>query len=232
MHSLATTRIHNHQLQTPHVILRHPNGHSVQVIGVLHYALPTTWIAINKRLRVLSDRGWAVHYEQVRPVPNMTARERGIHRQFQQVRSILGKKLGRLGAVYQKDGINYPRGALNTDTTVREVYATYKGSLLGLAARIKLTGIIFGLIPASDVVRLLGSEFANESNNVTDGIFDNSIVLDRRNAIAVTHCVMATPQNVVMVWGAAHVDGIVSLLQKCGYRVTGHHWTTMLPLHS
>ena len=115
MHSLATTRIHNHQLQTPHVILRHPNGHSVQVIGVLHYALPTTWIAINKRLRVLSDRGWAVHYEQVRPVPNMTARERSIHRQFQQVRSILGKKLGVWAQFIKRMASTIP-GARSTQT--------------------------------------------------------------------------------------------------------------------
>lgn len=231
MHSLAPTRIHNHQLQTPHVILRHPNGHIVQVIGVLHYALPTTWKAINKRLKLLAERGWGVHYEQVKAVPDMTTREQSIHRQLQQIRAMLGKKLGRLGAVYQKEGIVYPRGALNTDTTIREVYASYRGSLLALAARVKLARVIFQLTPASTVVGLLESGAAQDSSDGAGAIFDDKVLLDLRNAIAVAYCVSATPQNVVMVWGAAHVDGIVSLLQKRGYRVTGHHWTTMLPAH-
>ena len=231
MHSLAPTRIHDHQLQTPHIVLRHRNGHSVQVIGVLHYALPTTWVAINKRLRFLADRGWSVHYEQVKPVPDMTAREKGIHRQLQLLRATLGNKLGRIGAIYQSEGINYPRGAVNTDTTIREVYASYKGSLLALAARVKLARVIFQLTPASSVVGLLESGAAQDSSDGAGAIFDNKVLLDLRNRIAVANCV-ATPQNVVMVWGAAHVDGIVSLLLKRGYYVTQHHWTTMLPLHS
>lgn len=59
--------------------------------------------------------------------------------------------------------------------------------------------------------------FFSKSHEPTDQIEGKlRFLLDRRNQRAVDGA-LGTPRNVSMVWGVAHVPGIISLLQEQGY---------------
>jgi hypothetical protein len=57
-----------------------------------------------------------------------------------------------------------------------------------------------------------------------------SVANDQRNAVAVRTVLDAKPESFVLVYGAAHGPGLLSLLRKAGYEETGREWYSVFTL--
>lgn len=224
--SLAV-RTENGHVETLWVQLSHEStGKKVLVMGVLHVASSGFWLRLNDLLNVMhSESGYTTHYEYVRPSANLTRRERFIMWFYRKMMKIIGERAGSVGLSYQKTDFVPPMTAKNADVEVKEIVAGFRGSYAVFVLQSLLGIFCFKFMPRFLLKAMLAGAADGGMKSSSHGIGEE-FLLHRRNRHAVEAC-LAEPGNVVMLWGADHVEGIVELLRAQGFTQSKNMWVPM-----
>ena len=216
-------------VEVPTVTLRGPNDHRIEIIGVLHIADRAFWHYLNTRLELLSRMRWAVNYEMVR----MTKQDQRRLRFMTASSNFLAKRAKRAGLVPQTNGFSLPLFAKNTDLPGSVLARMVKRPGIKYWLRLSLARIILNLLPTRAFREMMAVVFTKTVTAGYGGVsgINDDIIIDLRNQVAAQACLIER-QNVVTVWGAAHVQGIASLLEDKGYVVTGIQWLPVYAVNS
>ncbi|HEU5114907.1 MAG TPA: hypothetical protein VFT82_04035 [Candidatus Paceibacterota bacterium] len=229
-------------LMTPTVTLVHPKtGRKVVIIGVMHMGRPGYFEEIQKAIEKLS--GYKVLFEGVGRLTDeekagLTPDERRIFDQFDAAmksRNVIQILLGLSG---QTDDLKYDPSWIRTDMRMIDFirrfdeakvdpFPTMKVStlqkLLEKETESKLFAWVFDLIlfrlPALFFCFDLVGRFRKKES------VRKQVILDERNAIAVDGILReSVSADVVTIWGAAHLPGMIARLRAAGFRKTAKTW--------
>ena len=220
-------RISGSAVQTAAVTLRNKSGRLVHIIGMSHIANPRYWKEINHVIHKYDSHGWQIHFERVKPITDQQLRslapaERemldGIH-------SVLNGNYGfgkSSKLVFQGDVLKLPPTAVNTDTDMATlVQSLAQGQdvhvmqqVMALVSKLPRT-----LRKMAALIAFMPGVEPGESSLT-------KVLKDDRNHIALSE-IDNTSDNVLMLWGAAHLPGICQGLATRGFSETDRQWHTV-----
>lgn len=204
------------------VQLAHPEtGHRIEIVGVTHVAVQEYWDSIKRLLRAKEAAGYVVHLEGLlEPTREPNEDEAKKLGYLDGILTLSTKLAYHLNLVHQKASSHTTNSMKRIDmdrlTLVNEMDAE----------KLEVVGEIVSRESASRnnprlmlwVLRNIGW-LSNLINSVPAfNILDTAVIIDRRNEFATSHA-MQEKQNVVLLWGAAHIPGMVSILKASGYRL-------------
>jgi hypothetical protein len=196
-------------------------GKVVTLIGVMHVGPRPYWTKINNIIRRREALGDTIHYEMIRKNQRKSKGLNGLkERLFIATVKRMNIESMKAGWFGQKLMIDYKDNWKNHDTDA----ATSLGSM-------PLKSAIQGYI----IVTVLSPILRMVFEKTPDMLFtlprelaeSDASILHARNELAVS-AALAECGNVALIWGAAHLDGMIELLMEEGYVPTGTQWV----LHS
>lgn len=238
---MSTFRYRNGAFETPIVEFENPDtGSQVNVIGLTHNAPQRYFDTIND---YVSQAGGVVHYESIRFADKKAARTLlspeaiELFGAFIQPRRLSTLVESVPAVVDQDEGLHYQAEWKNHDMSAEEFIQR-----LGISGLKKL----LGATPSSDQTPPLPQDESNRQLprlmpllyplvptlntllSLAGGRQAYDVVIRRRNAIAVSgvqeELVTDPSQKISVLWGCAHVPGIVRGIKKLGYRKKQKFW--------
>jgi hypothetical protein len=200
------------------------SGKIITLIGVMHIGPLPYWVQINRVIKRVEARGDTIHYEMIHKNKNKSKGLARIkERLFISGVKRLNKSSERAGWLGQKKMIEYKDSWKNHDSDA----ATALESLtLPAAFHVFATSLIFSPLTtfmfkhAPDV---MFSVFEDETDEDAQNHAGSASVIDVRNQVAVS-AALEEPGNVALIWGAAHLEGMIELLEEQGYKETKIEW--------
>jgi len=197
------------------------SGKVITIIGVMHVGPKPYWTKINNILGRSEARGDAIHYEMVRKNKVQSKGFKGLKEYLfissARRLSMLGEAAGWLS---QRKMIDYKDAWKNHDTDVTTSLGT-------LSLRQALQSYVVSIVLGKVVVFIFQNAPEMLFASMDQPIDGHESILHGRNKVAVD-AALAEASNVSMLWGAAHLDGMVELLEEVGYSQTNVEWV----LHS
>lgn len=226
-------------LQTPSMIFADKDDHRIVLRGMCHIADTDFYVKTQDKIATFNGE---VHFEGIKS-PKSTE---------DMIEEIDGEALGRLAAlmfIYQ-----YVAAVFNVDTQTNHLdpdfiksqphYKNYDLTIDDVLP-ISTEGLIKQVLDSFlklDGVNMIGSGSAkllarpqtlalmltrgNKANP-----FDTTILLDKRNEHAINHALETRDngQDVMLVWGAEHLEGMSELLEQNKYKHFHTEWDTVIP---
>ena len=197
------------------------SGKIITLIGVMHIGPLPYWVQINRVIKRVESRGDTIHYEMIQKNKQKSKGLAGIkERLFISGARRLNKSSERAGWLSQKKMIEYKDAWKNHDS---DAATALEALTLRAAISVFVTSIIFAPVftlvfrHAPDVMFTVFEDDNGENNA------GSASVIDARNQVAVS-AALEEPGNVALIWGAAHLEGMIELLEKQGYAETKIEW--------
>lgn len=244
----------------PTVYLSHPKtGRSIVLIGVMHIGSEAYYKRIEDTLLNLESQKYAVLYEKVLKLEDeeepkvLNAQQIEIHEFLQSLLKDRPTIASALRIKEQKEALQYSKSAIRTDTTMMHLIDRLlerKISLKRLREQEKemrsffdspdeIMRDFFKLLMMLQMNLFLGacSGISVLSNLITPFFRTfrilESVVLKERNIIALKAIYFhALDTDVVSIWGAAHLPGMIKDLKKQGYRIDKKEWDLIYTINN
>ncbi len=226
------------KLEFPLITLKHETtGRRVRLLGVIHFADASYWSTLQG---VIDREGESVVlYERVlKPTQEemdaLTEKERAWYENVHLGHKTLrGQLQALLGLSFQGDGLTYPAHWINTDMSG----GAFVKAMVGLEERFPgnpfmaildhepeqapfvrwMIQKIFSHISLSEL-RNFGAKSAYRRER-------DAIILDYRNFLGVNGILAhGKERDVVSIWGAAHLPGMLHLLKQLGFEEETREW--------
>lgn len=234
-------------VELPIRLYRHPQTHQeVILVGMIHAASAEYYRFLQFLIDSYEQEGFKILYERVKPMTDneraqLTTPQQQMFRQFVLFRDIIAELVGHVGLSHQLEAMDYRDTWVNTDISSYDLAQKLSGDqMLDLPDGAELqdiTDMVPQIVsslkrPLSLIVAypLLASPlvalswlFSRRSKGV------KRVILDYRNHYAYKESKpFMAKGSVVMMWGAAHLPGLDSLLQADGYQHTSTVWIPAL----
>lgn len=217
---------------------------TVTLVGVSHLAEAGYYRAVLELIRALQAGGALVHHERVAVAgaeerAACTELERGALDVLDYTMSLVARIGHATGLMSQKDGVPAGEDWVNTDTTEvtlvrllgpRRIVDALSDKRLPAVVDL-LAGHRLGRAGLRWLMRNLGrlQRFSVLAGDGAVAGLDNRVVVDWRNAFAVTAALAAPAgSHVVAVWGALHLPGIGDSLQDNDFVLGEVSWYTAI----
>jgi hypothetical protein len=225
-------RIRRRVLMTPNYGLVHPDTERrVRVIGLIHAGEPGYYLQIKQLVEMLRLGGAQVHSEGTglgdlirNPPPDLTAEEKEIlDLQVAADRGAARHATPDPAWVHQYAGFGgWPTGWQRIDLPYLQELRAIGTEPIGRQLRLALASQGSGPAPSKTRTRMPRHGAAWAYRFAAAGIHGprkatDPVRIDRRNAVALAG-VDATTRDVVLLWGTAHVPGLVAGLKARGFR--------------
>lgn len=232
----------NGKLQTPVVFYEHPvTKRAIAFVATIHIAEPAYYAALQKLIDSL--RGYKILFEGTGTLSPqeeqaLTEKERSVAGQFDFLFS-LTRKLGEVMSLqHQKEGLAYTYSWVNTDMRLYDLIRSFAEQDITLVKKKKDFGDLF----TSEVGRATTRWFVNKLFNrfvpvtvivAIIAFFSRNkrmakrLILDARNEIAFQGInEHIESDDIVTIWGAAHLRGVEKYLKRAGFREVRREWFT------
>lgn len=208
-------------------------GKKVTLVGMMHIGDSDYYTDVTKALQKHDMSRTEIHYEQIRKVSEKKLSKLPLETQkeFAEVMEMVkNPAVNALASVLtlslQKGKVIYPEGSKNIDYTILDICQK-----LGFEYSKKLfKPLDTENVDEKTIKTLMRLVFKNYKIMsavqlaTKTGRNSKKVILDERNDYALKHAHLALKEkDVVLVWGAAHLSGMVKELQKSGY----YHKTTL-----
>ncbi len=232
------------RLQLPVHTLRHiATNKEVRLMGVMHIADTTYWTKLESYIQKTRKDG-VVLFEGLKcPAEDelsvFTAKELSCYRRMQATLNSMGGEIASiLGLQFQKVGLSYPNDWIRTDMTGIELIQALSiaeerigtkcfpnhGYISPLAPEMKpyARWILQNAIMHFPIMGIISKFRVGAS---LESIEIKRIIFDMRNEIGVEGILKyGKSHNVISIWGAAHLTGMIDLLAKHGYEIVDTEW--------
>lgn len=227
-------RIRKNAIEMPIIFLEDGCKREVILVGACHISDQDYFSNVQFFLDSHEKKGYKILFEMVGAVSRkekkmLVGRARRLFYGFNKLFGYIGQIPVLLGATYQKTGIKYSDSWINTDISIGD-----------LVKRLAAAGVKPFQVPDVDMtnatVQMVLRLFFNYGMGNIMAVMtimplickrDNgfqSVILDYRNEVAVQGIVDHIDHNVISFWGAAHLPGMVKLLQKHGFKEVRKEW--------
>jgi hypothetical protein len=238
-------RVRFRRFQTAEYVFRHrETGKKVTLIGTLHTAKPEYYQCLLADIAACQEGGAEVQYELVRDAgeeawATATDEERRALEALDSTKFITEALQESMGLVYQTEGMPPADSWINVDMTdLALIRALGPDYFMETGATLKS---FFGDADAAamkDIGPLLlrfvampGATALAASADRREGRPDSSeIILRHRNGLALTKALAPGTGDVVLIWGAAHLDGLAGALKAEGFRRVSTKWNSAVRL--
>jgi len=248
---VRNTRVRRDWLQTPVVTYRHRS--TGRLVGMMHIGVPAYFEAVAATVADLERAGAVVQFEGVRPptaeeLADATDAELAAVARFDEFVAFVTAISGTLGWVVQRaeEGLPYPDRWTNVDMDVLQlvrlvtppVIERTLGKSAGTATLLGEHSVETSRALLSLALRLAMSPAPAAAMSLAggrDGRRDRralqASVLDGRNEVALAGVKAAgRTDDVVLIWGAAHLPGMGEVLRAWGYHQTSVKWLSVGPV--
>jgi hypothetical protein len=235
---LDNTRRRWGRLEFPAVTLEHEQTHKrVHLIGVMHIAQSDYWARIEQQVQ---SKNAVVLYESVsKPtsaeMAQFTPPEYACYEHMRLMQKTMGGEIAAtLGLQFQREGLSYPSHWIRTDmsgvefiTRLAKIQEQFPDKIKSLDAlkeeqRPFVRWAVRLALIHLPLITLLG-RYLRERDEYTRAT--NELILDQRNVIGVQGILKhGGSADVVAIWGAAHLHGMLPLLEDAGYRQVEKKW--------
>lgn len=230
----------NQKILVPVIHMYNPLTHKrVILIGVMHIANKEYYQKIQQIVDALN--GYKILYEGLGKITVaeellLSNDEKNLYEKMQRVmqhRTIIAALLKIQG---QRDGLRYDDSWINTDMSLFSFIKKIHERKLNLfksendfKVDFKKKSDHLGLVWMLDIVFMRMSAIMLLSNLFsffsTKKRKENQLIVKERNAIALSGIFKEVKDsNVVSIWGAAHLPGMVHELKKAGFKQKEKHW--------
>jgi hypothetical protein len=231
-------------LQTAIIELRNrASGHRVTLIAVIHVASRDYYEGIQSLIDAHESAGGAVLYEGLgslseAEIAALPPRERAVYRTLAPLHELYGAFARSLDLVFQGDAIRYDRLRwVNADIPLRELLHRWAESgapllPLGEAGANGFTMSKGRLSRGLSALTLLQTPLMLTLLNRLHGRIPmlgrlRELLLSDRNRAALDALESAAPgRDALVLYGAAHIDGLVDGLERRGYVAEDPRWLT------
>jgi hypothetical protein len=237
-------------LQTPVHHYTHPRtGRRITVIGTMHMGEPDYYTGLRTVISNLEARGALVQCEASALLPHdqhgLTDDERTVLTTRELRQELELRRITELGWVRQLDALDYPERWQLVDLDMLEIIrrvgpaVMLRGEQRGIKMfdrpdndprsieRFRLT--LHLMFTMFQLTVLISAQRASRKKPST-GI--DAVLIDQRDAVALAG-VASTEQDVVLVWGCAHLPGLEAGITEQGFARTGDtEWHTAATLPS
>lgn len=222
----------------------HPDGRTVQVIGAMHLAPSKFYDKVTEEINKASASGSVIHLERThspKDLDALSAHDREVYDLMQKDKADMIRVATAIGLVHQgqsMDDIYNKFGA--TDVTFEEMAPSVDlnklrksqegesiGDILssGSPSLRRIGGtIILAILHIMPIMKELLGERLNEAS-----FLDRSVILDYRNRYAIDQVLESDAPHHLLFWGAAHLNGMGTLLSEAGFKRTKSKWNLILP---
>ncbi|GAB3832612.1 hypothetical protein ACFPIJ_52500 [Dactylosporangium cerinum] len=238
-------------LQTPVHHYTHPTtGRRITMIGTVHMGDAEYYAALRTVIDDLEAGGAAVQYEGASLLPydeqDATDEERTVLTTFELKKDLERQRITELGLARQADALDCPDRWRIADLDMLEITrrvgteTMLRGEMRGIKAfdrpagdpraierlrlRLHFIFVAFRVAVWSNAKRVSGTRRPSNGADV--------VLIDQRNEVALQG-LWSTEQDVVMIWGCAHLPGLGAGIADRGFVRTGvTEWHTAVDLPS
>ncbi len=218
-------RVTDRGLHLPTVTMRHAER-TITLIGVMHTGPQQAWADVQRLLDRLEAGGSVVHFEGLNSAASAPWHARRKMRLFAAMSRRMNLVFDAMGFVNQAEALSYPPRWKHHDLGSTTVFAAFRYlHLLRLRLLVSLvTSRPFRKIMTTAFLTQLLTESSNdEPETGLAALFNQAVVLDARNLHAV-NAALQEDGDVVLLWGAAHLPGMIQLLGEAGFEQTTIDW--------
>lgn len=223
-------------LQTPSMIFADKDDHRIVLRGMSHIADTDFYIKVQDQIASFNGE---VHFEGIKS-PNVN---------LEDIDKVGYERMLALMFIYEyiaalfnvdtqtehldPDFIKSQPHYKNYDLTIDDVLPIFTEGLIKqvLDSFLKLDGVnMIGSASARLLARPQTLALMLIRGNKANP-FDTTILLDKRNEHAINHALETRDngQDVMLVWGAKHLEGMSELLKQNGYKHFHTEWDTVIP---
>lgn len=225
------------KLQTALVHLRHPDGRSVRLMSMIHIGEAKYYTRVNE---VIADHDGVVLFEglgQLTPeeVESLTPEERRVYDSLAPLNEAYRKIAAALDLVAQPDALAKPGpNWIRADLPLKRLLQIWAERRLPLIPAVDTAGKAL-----ENALFKRATRFLLLQEPLILGLFKlvrgwspavgrlGALLVDERNAAAMTAFdALPADSNVLFLYGAGHIDGLVTALRGLGYRPAGRDWFT------
>ncbi|GAA2617176.1 hypothetical protein [Paractinoplanes durhamensis] len=233
-------RVRRRRLQTAVRRYLHPGtGRTITVIGTYHLAKPAYWQDLREVIDKLEANGAVVHCEgstKSHPDDDVTDEERQIVDQLVRAGTLERRRIKALGWTGQVEGLGYPDSWRVVDLSTAEIVRRLGPALGRHAAAHKMRGMDWPDIDRAGfnklrlkitfLFRFMAADNLVIKASNGSGPSDDVIVKARdQHALAEA---AGADQDLVMIWGLAHLPGLDAGLIALGFERSGPlQWHTV-----
>ena len=217
---MKTTRLRAGGIQVSRVTLRKLSGHEITIQGTIHVG---SQVFYQKVLSLMRKFDGEVHLEGIKSSEGYDVPMQMLGLVYSGIQSLLGLEK-------QTDYIN--RSLLHDSNKYKNHDLAFS-QVMDFFGRDLIEGITaFSTLDFDGIALKVGSSplpLFFLAKTITEDMSGKEIVLDKRNEFAIAEAVQS-PENVFLFWGAAHIKGMVALLEEQEYRIVHTQWETVIPL--
>lgn len=206
-------------------------------MGTIHVGDESYYDSLSRQLASFAAAGAAIHYELVSTVSDAPEEKQKIldstHSTHEDSMSFL---FSALGGVSQKKFLKFPSNAVNIDLSdldvlhllgerkFRKLFAPPSAPLEGdVSENADYRNLARKLLRHANLTLALSSLVPSHRSS-------SKVVLDMRNSLAVSAALDAPAKEVVLVWGAGHLRGMIKILKRKGFKITSLGYNDALNL--
>lgn len=211
---------------------------------MIHVGVHEYYEAILTRLYALENHKYLVLYEMIAGniIPEkLTPQEKEIYEQIMHMGIERKEITDLLQLQNQKDGIPLKSSWINTDITLYDLIKEFAAKNVSFGDKNKpfnlksdekeigraFLNMVFVNLPFMFFIIKIIKPFLNKKTREELAIREE-IILGKRNAVAYTMTRNHLSKDIAMTWGAAHLPGLVEMLQLEGYHVHSYEWVTSI----
>ena len=218
----------NRQIQSPIVKLYNKElDRCVVLIGTCHIGKPEYFKTLTEKINDLEENNYKILYERVMGESGNVKTEDD---QFNNLNNAITNLCQLMNLQFQAEGLRYKESWINTDFTTAQLekllkvnnISVFSSSSMDLSKYNQnmlkwIIGKCFGLMPFMEKFDFIKSIFSKQYK----------ILVSYRNEIAVEGIKKYIDKNnIVSIWGAGHIDGIIKLLEKEKFIIENKEWIT------
>ncbi|MFY1632337.1 hypothetical protein ACN27F_03460 [Solwaraspora sp. WMMB335] len=231
-----TRRGHRPLIRTPITTLRHPDTHrAIVVVSTIHYAEPAYYHQLLDDITTHQQHGFTVHHEGAQyrtPGDEPTDAEQDVLAHLTTMRETERLRMTALGWTYQPTLLHHPTWQRRDMTDLDIIRAAGTDAMLtAVQRRLRLLTwpdehvwrhaayhAWFALAnrAVARAARRPTTTRRPHRNPHTEAVL--RVLTDQRTTLAVT-AATDTTDDLVMIWGAAHLPGITTALHTHGYQL-------------
>jgi len=209
-------------------MVRPSDGKTIVLMGAMHAASRESWEDLTEVLRAYQSEDYEVHFEGVHPGHPVTDYEKTRVDIMQNLMNVGRKAAESTGLVYQKDALAHFSGALNYDLDIVTIARGLSDKAVKLLGGIPLDEIkitpsrmLWSLKHMSWIINI--SKFLPSTRSIL-----GKAIVDDRNKYAISRA-LESEHDVVLFWGALHLDGMRKLLRQNGFVDGTASWRIVIP---
>lgn len=210
------------------------SGRRLVLVGMMHLGEEEYFEETSKQLETFSAKGYALHYERLKEASekDVAGLSPKLKVNFERLRSQAknashSKAASVLKLAYQKESLSYPANAENVDITDLDLFLSMgheRASKIFEAMNVAQMEVQEARKMLILAFRMHGIQTLL-AKITPQGRAMHQVVLRDRNAHAVQAAkTTLETSNLVLVWGADHLPGLIKTFQAAGFKIEHSYW--------